>query len=89
MFQSSMMQIPLTQAGVQRQPDWDSEFSKIAELTSQDKGKGRMVEVTDDGLDAAFSQLGVESKEADPTGNLDDYMASFEKYVPHFVESIG
>lgn len=73
---------PLSFSGQQQQPDWDSEFTKV-EAASQDKGKGRLVEVSNDDLEAAFDRLDVKSTEkpADPTASLDDYMASFEKCV--------
>lgn len=64
----------------QQQPDWDSEFTKV-EAASLDKGKGRLVEVSNDDLEAAFDRLDVASTEkpTDPVASLDDYMASFEK----------
>lgn len=86
MFASPLLQgpvhTPLSFSGQQQQPDWDSEFTKV-EAASQDKGKGRLVEVSNDDLEAAFDRLDVKSTEkpADPTASLDDYMASFEKCV--------
>lgn len=85
MFASPLMQgqvhAPLSFGGQQQQqPDWDSEFTKV-EAASLDKGKGRLVEVSNDDLEAAFDRLDVASTEkpADPVASLDDYMASFEK----------
>lgn len=82
MFASPMMQAPLyapTHLG-NGLPDWEAEFSKAAETANKDKGKGRLVEVTDESLEKAFEQLHVESVEQpEAPASLDDYMTSFEK----------
>lgn len=92
MFTSTLMQgqvhAPLSFSSgqqQQQQPDWDSEFTKV-EAASQDKGKGRLVEVSDNDLEAAFDRLEVDATETladEPTASLDDYMASFEKWAIH------
>ena len=71
--------------------DWENEFSKLSELTSKEKGKGRLIEVDDEGraldsLEEAFKsaslqQDGSEEVEKGDVGDVGDYMESFEKYV--------
>ena len=63
--------------------DWESEFSKLSEVTRQDKGKGRLVEVDEEGnaleaLEDALANTSISEKPA-AEGDLDDYMSSFEK----------
>lgn len=85
-FTSPMMESPLyASAHLSNQlPDWDAEFSKVAETANKDKGKGRLTEVTDENLEEAFKQLHVESREeTEVPADLEDYMTSFEKYVPY------
>ncbi|KAF8316391.1 TPR-like protein [Clavulina sp. PMI_390] len=82
MFAPPLMQTPMfaTAGQAPQHLDWDSEFQAV-EAASKDKGKGRMVEVTDGDLESAFDQLNVESEveKENPVGSLDDYMQSFEK----------
>jgi hypothetical protein len=82
MFASPMTQAPFYALAhpTNQLPDWEAEFSKVAETANKDKGKGRLIEVTDESLEAAFEQLHVESGEqSEAPASLEDYMTSFEK----------
>ncbi|KAF8332035.1 uncharacterized protein EI90DRAFT_2972114 [Cantharellus anzutake] len=64
------------------QADWEKEFSRLSELKGDEKGKGRLIEVDDEGkaidtLEEAFKNATLEQD--GEKGNLDDYMKSFEK----------
>ena len=68
------------------QSDWENEFNKLSELTTKEKGKGRLVEVDDEGraldsLEEAFktASLQQDGGQEDENGNVEDYMKSFEK----------
>lgn len=76
MYQPSMP----TQSSLSfQQPNWEAEFSRVSESDVKGKGKARIVEVSDDaGFEEAFKNLEVSDKE-ESRGELDDYMASFEK----------
>lgn len=60
----------------QRQLDWDSEFSKVAEQDT--KGKGKAVEDVND-LEARFRELSADDWQQEGTSQHPDYMSDFEK----------
>ncbi|KAF9506187.1 hypothetical protein BS47DRAFT_1385656 [Hydnum rufescens UP504] len=63
--------------------DWESEFSKLSETAPQDKGKGRLVEVDEEGkalgaLEDILANTSI-SEKPPAEGDLDEYLKSFER----------
>ena len=83
MYPSQAFLPPTINAKPEYAVDWESEFSKLSETTRQDKGKGRLVEVDEEGkalegLEDILANTSLSEKSA-AEGDLEDYMTSFEK----------